>query len=625
MRALLLSSLSVLVAAALRAQEPLPQGAGFGAVYRAFELDAVTGNSTHLGVAVLPTTGHFFVSAAAPATAATHLVYEFDGTGSLVANFAQPAAHQATGLGMRDLESDGVSLLGGSEAGITVFSPTGQLVNQIVAQNGPQAIAQPIAGPVAAQLAVFRALALDPHGNGGNGSLLVADFASPIYEIDFAGNVLATFPWQGWSAYGLTIDPVTGNVWVLAGPNGEIEELDRATMAPTGHAVHPIAAGAPGGLALASPTAGHHEPWANRAALVSLVQGASDEVAVQRLHLFAGVPGWNEIQLQFGKNGGPMSTELVPFWAGDTLDYRAYDPTGLRTGLPVWIVFNVYNDAARHGYTNLGPIVPGTGVLMENRSLTFLSLPTSQGFLITTGGVGVTRSWTPPAWLALQDRDLFRMQAVYVEPASPQQGIASTNEAYWQAQAGERGIVVAAAGPTSYNAGQNPPFWTVTSDLTHAHGDITRVVFSTIGAVGPAALQLFDIDQNNMSDRFDGGDSLLPGYHGTYRGGSDVACGLDYQAQGVYVAPFHLPGESAGVRFSQPPDPSGYVADLRFKFTAFAPGKTFAFDCDTDGGTPSGDGHVGLIVQVTTSASGVLTGVLQQDPLRPDRAVVWFP
>lgn len=620
----LLACLAFAVGGGLRAQVPSYSGAGFGAVYREFELDSVTGTATHLGVAVHPGTGHYFVSAAAPAGATAHVVFEFDGNGTLVGSFAQPQAQQGSALGMRDLECDGVSLLGGSEAGISVFSPTGALVSQIEAANGPQSIVQPITGPVATQLAVFRALALDPRGNGGNGSLLVADFASPIYEIDFAGNVLVTYPWQGWSAYGLTIDPVTGNVWVLAGPNGEIEELDRTTMAPTGHRVQPVAAGAPGGLALASPVAGHHEPWGNQSALVSLVQGTTDRIAVQRLHLHPGRMGWDELQLRVGKNGGALATGAVPFWLGDTLDYTAYDPTGLRTGAPVWILFNVYRDADRRGYTNLGPVVPGVSVLMEHRSVNVLSTPASGNFLITTGTVGVVNSWSPPPSM-LHDGDRFRMQALYLDPASPQAGIASTNEVWWQGQAAESGIVVAAAGATSFNGGLYPPFWTVTSDGTHAHGDITRVEFSTIGAQGPAASQLFDIDQNNMADRFDGGDSVLPGYHGTYRNGSDVACGLDYQVPGVYVAPFHLAGESAGVAFAQPPDPSGYVADLRFVFTAFVPGRTFAFDCDTDGGVPSGDGHVGMIVRVTTTASGVLTGVLQQDPLVPDRAVVWFP
>lgn len=623
-----LSAIPILLltaAPAVIAQEPTVQNAGFGAIYRDIELDPVTNNVTHLGVVVDTSTGHFLVSGSGPGSPSPHWIFELDGTGQLVQRFNQPAVHSVTGFGIRDLAFDGSSLIGGSEMGISVFSTSGVLVNQIDTQNGPYPIVQPITGQVAAQLTVFRAIALDKAGNGGNGSLLVADFGSPIYEIDFAGNILATFPNLGWSAYGLAIDPVTGNPWVYAGPSGQIEELDRATMVPTGRRLAPIAPGAQGGLALASPIAGHHEPWATQSSLVYLVQGTTDRIAVQRLHLFPGVHGWDEIQLQTGVNGGPMTTGVAPFWVGDMLDYRPVDPTGMRNGLPVWIIFNIYLDANRDAYTDASLIWPGSGMLFEHRSLNTISLPGSAYFLITTGTIGSTTSWAPPASLALMDRDLYRVQAVYIEPASSQNAIASTNEAHWQAQAGERGIVISASGSTSFNAGLAPPFWQVSSDATHNHGAIMAVEISTIGANSPGSLLQFDIDQNSMGDRFDGGNSTQSGFLGTYRSGSDHLCGLDYNAASVYVAPFHVPTETSGVSFSVPPDPFGYVPDLRFAFTQFTASKAFVFDCDTDGGTPNGAGHAGLVVRITTTNSGVLTGMLAVDPLVPNRSVVWFP
>jgi hypothetical protein len=614
----------MLAAASLCAQEPSRNRAGFGGVYTEFALDPQTGGQTHLGVAVDSVTGRFYVSAAGAGNG-SHVVHEFDRGGSLVTTFPQPAAHHASGFGIRDLEFDGQSLIGGSEAGISVFSPGGALASVILAANGPQPIVQPIRGPVAALLPVFRALALDPNGNRGYGSLLVADFGSPIYEIDLHGNVLATFPNLGWSAYGLTLDPVTGNVWVYAGPTGQIEELDRATMVPTGRALPSIVPGAPGGLALASPVAQHHAPWPNLGALVHLVQGSADVVAVQRLHLFPGVLGWNELRLETGTNGGPTAPGVAPFWSGDALDFVVVDPTGLRNGMPVWFLFNVYFDANRDGVTDLSPLLPGTGVLWEHTSLNLLSTPGTANFQLTTGAVGGRQSWAVPPSMGPADRDLFRIQAVYFEPASPQQAIASTNAANWQAQAGERGIVVAAHGVTSFHGGTGTPFWSVTSDATHNHGAITNVELTTIGATGTALLQRFDIDQNSMNDRFDGGNSAQPGFAGTFRNGSASLCGLDFGAPGVYVAPFHVPGESCGAAFSQAPDAAGYVPDLHFAFTAFTPGKAFQFDCDTDGGGPSGHDHAGLVVRITTANSGVLTGVLQRDPHVPFRAVVWFP
>lgn len=620
-----LFALAALCGGDAQAQTPTRNGAGFGAIYGDMSVDPLTGNLTHLGVAVDDRSGEYFVSASSPSGLPPHVIYKIDHGGVLRATFAQPSVHDASGFGIRDLEFDGQSLLGGSEFGISVFDPAGALVNVILAANGPQTIVQPIRGPVAAQLAVFRAIALDKNGNGGNGSLLVADFGSPIFEIDFAGNVLATYPYQGWSAYGLAIDPITGNPWVYAGANGQIEELDRATMAPTGHRIAPVAAGSPGGLSLASPNAFHHEYWPVRSALVSLTQGAADHVGVQRLHLFQGVLGWNEPRLEVGINGGPTDTGTASFWAGDALDFRIVDPTGTRNGWPVWFVFNVYFDANRDAYTNLSLLLPGAGLLWEHRSLNALSTPSTSSFLITTGAIGATQSWTLPLSMGPANGDLFRIQALYLEPASPQASIASTNEANWQANSGERGIVVAAEGATSFNAGTSAPFWTVRSDALHTHGAITAVEISTIGAAGMGALQRFDIDQNAMNDRFDGGNSATPGFLGTYRNGSAALCGLDFAAPGVYTAPFHLAGESSGVGFSVPPDAAGYTQDLRFVFQAFTPGKTFLFDCDTDGGPPSGADHEGLIVRVTTTNSGVLTGVLHIDPNVPDRAVVWFP
>ena len=74
-----------------------------------------------------------------------------------------------------------------------------------------------------------------------------------------------------------------------------------------------------------------------------------------------------------------------------------------------------------------------------------------------------------------------------------------------------------------------------------------------------------------------------------------------------------------------PPDSSGYAQDLKFSFTAFDQGKAFEFDCDTDGGPPAGSDQAGMIVRVTTTGSGLLTGVMTVDPNVPNRALVWFP
>src|SRR5262249_45581042 len=205
-----------------------------GAHYCEFELDPQTGNVLQLGVAVASTDGHVFVSATGPLGAPPHLFYEFDATGGLLGVVPQPAAQNSSALGMRDLEFDGPSLLGGSEVGISVCSRTGALVNVVLTANGPQPVVQPITGAMMAQLGVARALALDPQGDSGNGSLFVADFGSPILECTLSGAVLRAIPNGGWSAYGLALDPVTRNLWVNADNNGNLAEIDRVTGALTG-------------------------------------------------------------------------------------------------------------------------------------------------------------------------------------------------------------------------------------------------------------------------------------------------------------------------------------------------------------------------------------------------------
>ena len=615
---------AVALAVAAVAQTPIPPGAGFGAVYRQFVCDAQTGASAHLGVAVGPA-GTFFVSAARRTPNAQHLIYEFDAAGTLRGWFPQPAVHQGSGFGLRDLDSDGASLIGGSEAGISVIGTNGLPSAGLLTANGLRPVVQPIAGAITSLLPVCRAVAFDRFGDGGNGSLLVADFASPIHEIDLAGNLLASHANQGWSAYGLAVDPQTRNVWVWAGPTGQIEELDRTTMQPTGRRLPARADGAPGGLAPASRVAGHHEPWSNRGVLVHLVQGGADVVAVQRLHLHPARLGWEEVQLQAGRSGGPRLAGEVPFWRGDTLDYGLVDPLGTLTGNFALLLVNVGSDAALRGLTDGAFLQPGLGPLRELRALTMLSQPAAALTGLVVLPVGAVRSWVlPPAFpIGLGDR--FRAQALVFDPSGQQGDVWASNEVVWRADSGERGIVVAARGPTSFQTDPQQAFWTVTSDLLHAHGQILAVEITNLGAAGPGAALRFDVDQDGMSDRFDGGNATALGSRGTYRLGSAGLCGLDFQAPGVYVAPFHGPGQSSGAIFPSNPDAAGYVDGLRFSFQQFGPGRTFAFDCDTDGGPTAGRDHAGLLVRVTTSLTGVLTGLLAADPNDPWRAVVWFP
>jgi hypothetical protein len=91
--------------------------------------------------------------------------------------------------------------------------------------------------------ATWRALAYDPNGNGGAGSIWTIDFGSALYEVDLAGNLLNRFPNQdSWSVYGLALDPDTGNLWAHhrtscgtgCGAQPNIWEIDTTTGRWTG-------------------------------------------------------------------------------------------------------------------------------------------------------------------------------------------------------------------------------------------------------------------------------------------------------------------------------------------------------------------------------------------------------
>jgi hypothetical protein len=331
---------------------------------------------------------------------------------------------------MRDLEWDGQSILGGSEAGISVIDRAGNLVNVILANNGPQAIVQPILVP---GLAVLRAIALDKAGNGGNGSILAADFQSRLFEIDLGGHVLNTWVNSGWSAYGLAIDPVTGNLWVNSAPDaGYVAELDRATMTLTGQRFAMAVPGVvnvnvQGGLSSASPVAGHHERWGTVWSLVHLVQGNPDVVAVNRIHLFPGKRGWQEVNLRIGVNGGPAVPGPVMFGAGDTLNLSVSDPLAVANSQPCWSIIDFYGDAAIDAYTDFSPVLPGSGVLCEHRTLNGLSTPSTGMFGLFSMTVGLRYDIRLPSSLPVGTGDLFRVQTLYLEPQSSQV-FASTNE-----------------------------------------------------------------------------------------------------------------------------------------------------------------------------------------------------
>ena len=226
--------------------------AGFGRPTNTpIDLEALTTNVQHLGVAYLNGTVYVSSRGSAGITASPHSIYAIDAaSGSLIADGQQTAGANATVWGFRDGDSDGTSLLFGGDGGVTVVDPTTLasgvsigLSNTVMADNGPQTLASnPIAGPALAAIGNLRGVAYDPSGNGGNGSIWTGNFGTDILEIDLDGNILQQFANQpspdDWSIYGLALDPVTGNLWCNAAPNqGDLAEIDTTSGTLTGRSV----------------------------------------------------------------------------------------------------------------------------------------------------------------------------------------------------------------------------------------------------------------------------------------------------------------------------------------------------------------------------------------------------
>ena len=122
-----------------------------------------------------------------------------------------------------------------------------------------------------------------------------------------------------------------------------------------------------------------------------------------------------------------------------------------------------------------------------------------------------------------------------------------------------------------------------------------------------------------MADRFWLGNGTnsgaTTGCTGTYRNGSDASCGLIYDVANTYK----------GTTTCTTPYNCGFTATggtgsshkkLVFRFAptganTFGIGKTFEFDCDTDGGAGiNGSSMAGMKVTIKYGASFTLTGSL---------------
>jgi hypothetical protein len=153
--------------------------------------------------------------------------------------YAQPAAVNAnSAFGLRDLAYDGGNFLfAGAELAVT-----SRTVYAFDIVNKQWDAAKKWTVPPSASVFAARALAYDPNGDSGNGSLWVADFSSDILEIRRNGTLIRSFPTIVGSFLGAGYDPVRKTVWWFSQLDPKIPsqgavgiEMDTATGKDTGN------------------------------------------------------------------------------------------------------------------------------------------------------------------------------------------------------------------------------------------------------------------------------------------------------------------------------------------------------------------------------------------------------
>ncbi len=194
------------------------------------QLQAATGNNGHLGIQYVA--GGDFYWGSSRDTAGGNRVYKFDSMGALLPgqDFTQIAGASSDAWGYRDLASDGEFLYGGWGGGIARHD---------IANGANPTMVCPGGGPNG----TWRALAYDPDGDQGRGSLWSASFASGLVEVSITNcAILNSFTnLDGWSLYGLAMDPCDPNMlWGYSSPNqGEVVQIDKTTGRQTGLAYFP--------------------------------------------------------------------------------------------------------------------------------------------------------------------------------------------------------------------------------------------------------------------------------------------------------------------------------------------------------------------------------------------------
>ena len=149
--------------------------------------------------------------------AGPHRIFQFDANGVFTGvAIEQVAGAQSSSWGYRDGASDREShIYFGWDGGVARHNADGSGGAQI------------IAGAAPAGVGTWRALAYDPTGDEGRGSIWTQSFGSSLAEATLSGNLLRSYPNSGTAAYGLAYDDSDGNLWIQG--NGTIVKIDKSS------------------------------------------------------------------------------------------------------------------------------------------------------------------------------------------------------------------------------------------------------------------------------------------------------------------------------------------------------------------------------------------------------------
>ena len=602
--------------------------AGLGATKRDFDATALTTPREVLLAGVGFLKGKAYV----PSAATTALVYEYS-NGKLTKTFNAPAPVLNSG-GMIDMANDGTSLIGGSTVGLVVFDTNGKLVNSIIAKNGKQTLTNnPIAGAGLSALGSYRAVAFNPAGNGGKGSFFVGNSGTsrPILEIDLTGAILNNFPNLGWDCGGLVHDPRTGNLWCMVAPGTpDIIELDiNAKLKPTGNKFSQPSGSTVFMGGMDGISGGDPNTYKSDFDIVVLQRlNGNDRLSYHRIHLHAGLLGTKEAFLEGSVNTATVSRgnlgAIGPIKSNDILRWRINPGQSKSNNFPAITLVSAGPDASKDGIS----------FFPELRVMTPFSIPASNAVLFLPDKVGGTPAAVPIPSGILRCFEHIRLQSLYFDPASPIFNLVATNE-IWVHSFDEAScnIVVEAVGNNSMNGNTSSGFWRIIHRGVAL--PIKEVTFDWQATRDPRQWSMsFDVGQANMADRFDAGNSTVPGCSGTYRNGSDVAVGLIYDNKNNPAAACVRQGNNSGYIGNIPGIFGGggpWWRQLTFRFTNVkfrgtrAKPNVFEFDCDTDGGRGvTGAMMAGMVIKITLINNQILLGELRADPKNTLRSVAGF-